>query len=421
VDRSLDIAIVGAGVAGLASAIALARHGHRLTVYERFETARPLGAGLMLQPTGLVALERLGLRVAIEALGHRIERLHGLTAGGATIFDLAYADLDAGLHACAVHRAALHRVLWDGFARSGAALETGHAIASVEPVAGQRARLIDAGGRTLPVHDLIIDASGANSPLRAWVCARPTRRFTYGAVWASVPDHGLAPHMLAQRYVAARIMIGYLPVGRIDADGPACAAFFWSLKPGDHEAWRANFAVWRTQVVALWPALAPIVEGLRSPDDFTLASYTHFSANCLSRANVVLVGDAAHATSPQLGQGANQGLIDAVVLADALAGSDDLSKAFARYQKARRAHVGFYQLASAAMTPFFQSDSCTLALLRDLTFNRLKSVPYLRREMVRTLAGLKTGPFTWRTPDGIVNGLVDQAVTRRAVPTDEIA
>jgi 2-polyprenyl-6-methoxyphenol hydroxylase-like FAD-dependent oxidoreductase len=174
-------------------------------------------------------------------------------------------------------------------------------------------------------------------------------------------------------------------------------------------------------VVVLWPALAPVIEGLRSPDDLTLASYSHFSANCLSRGNVVLVGDAAHSTSPQLGQGANQGLIDAVVLADALAGTNDLATAFARYQKARRAHVGFYQLASAAMTPFFQSDSRTLALVRDLTFDRLKVVPYLRREMVRTLAGLKTGPFSWRRPDAIVNGLANQIVARRDIATGNVA
>ncbi len=286
---------------------------------------------------------------------------------------------------------------------------------------GQCARLIDASGRVLPRHDLVIDASGTNPPLRAWVCARPARRFAYGAVWASVPDIGLAPHTLAQRYVAARIMIGYLPVGRIDTEGPACAAFFWSVKPGDYDAWRSGFAAWRSQVVVLWPALAPVIEGLRSPDDLTLASYSHFSANCLSRGNVVLVGDAAHSTSPQLGQGANQGLIDAVVLADALAGTNDLATAFARYQKARRTHVGFYQLASAAMTPFFQSDSRTLALLRDLTFDRLKVVPYLRREMVRTLAGLKTGPFSWRRPDAIVNGLANQIVARRDIATGNVA
>ncbi len=76
----------------------------------------------------------------------------------------------------------------------------------------------------------------------------------------------------------------------------------------------------------------------------------------------------------------------------------DIAAALALYAKTRRDHVRFYQIASWLMTPFFQSDSTTLALARDLTFHRMKLLPYLRREMLRTLAGLKTGLFTHRAP-----------------------
>ena len=71
--RAFDIAIIGAGIAGLAAATLLRRAGHRLVVYERFAASRPIGSGLMLQPTGLAALERLGLRGPVEALGARID------------------------------------------------------------------------------------------------------------------------------------------------------------------------------------------------------------------------------------------------------------------------------------------------------------------------------------------------------------
>ena len=64
----------------------------------------------------------------------------------------------------------------------------------------------------------------------------------------------------------------------------------------------------------------------------------------------------------------------------------------------------FYQLASWIMTPFFQSDSTALALARDLTFDRMKRLAYLRREMVRTLAGLKTGLFTHHPPNMLAGG-----------------
>jgi 2-polyprenyl-6-methoxyphenol hydroxylase-like FAD-dependent oxidoreductase len=402
--KTLDIAVVGAGITGLASAIMLTRLGHRVVVYERFQTPRLVGSGLMLQPTGLAALERLGLRQPLDALGHRIDRLHGVTAKGATIFDLAYGDLDRSVYALAVHRGALQGVLWSGFERSGARLEAGCEIAAAEPRADSRTSLVGANGRVHAAADLIIDASGARSPLRSSVCTGKARSFTYGAVWATVPDIGAAPNALAQRYADASVMVGYLPLGRLAADGPPLAAFFWSLKTGEHETWRVGFAAWRERVAALWPAMQPVLAGFAGPDDLTLASYMQFTAERLSRGNLVLAGDAAHSTSPQLGQGANQGLIDAVVLADAIADSTDLAVGLRRYERRRRRHVRFYQYASALMTPFFQSDSRLLARLRDLTFHRMKIVPYLHREMVRTLAGLKTGLFHSATPAEIVNG-----------------
>lgn len=403
--QKLEVAIVGAGVAGLASAILLSRQGHRVTVYERFETSRPLGSGLMMQPTGLAALERLGLRSDLEALGHRIERLYGRTTRGSVIFDLAYADLAPGLHAVAVHRASLHGVLWRGFETTNARLETGCEIATVDFQSGGRIAPVDAKGVARPAADLVIDASGARSSLRMLVAGHGPRSFAYGAVWATVPDIGLADRMLAQRYVAARIMIGYLPLGRIAADDPPCAALFWSLKPETYETWRNGFEPWRAEAAGIWPELQPVLGALSGADQFTPARYAHFTTTHAARGNLLLIGDASHMTSPQLGQGANQGLIDAVVLADALTASADVPAALRLFARHRRNHVGFYQMASAMMTPFFQSDWRSLALLRDLTFDRMKIIPYLRREMVRTLAGLKTGIFTAATPDQIVNCL----------------
>jgi 2-polyprenyl-6-methoxyphenol hydroxylase-like FAD-dependent oxidoreductase len=231
----------------------LARAGHRVVLHECFDAPRPLGSGLMLQPPGLAAMARLGLRAEIEALGARIGRLHGTAAPrGRTVFDLAYAELDPTLHALAVHRAALHGVLWRAFLGSGAAIETGRRIVAAEVGSDGRATVVDAEGRVSAPADLVIDASGARSALRGAVQpgAAP-RDFAYGAVWAAVPEIGIAPGMLAQRYVAARVMIGYLPLGRIDAGGESCAALFWSLKPGTHAAWAAGFDAWREEVVAI--------------------------------------------------------------------------------------------------------------------------------------------------------------------------
>lgn len=398
-ERRLDIAVIGAGIAGLAAGMRLARARHRVTLFERFPESRPLGSGLMLQPTGLAALGRLGLRAEIEALGARIDRLHGITDRGARIFDLGYDGLMPGLYAVAVHRAALHGVLWQGFAASGAGLETGRAIAGIEALADGRAALRDTEGLMTPGFDLVLDASGATSGLRAGASDQRARPFAYGAVWASVPDIGLAPGMLAQRYVAARVMLGWLPVGSATPGGPPLAAFFWSLKPDTHATWAAGFEPWRESVARLWPEMAPVVGAMPGPEALTLARYMHFTARRPFRGPLALIGDAAHATSPQLGQGANNALLDAMALSDALEEAPDIAAALVAYAAARRAHVRFYQTASALMTPFFQSDSGALSVLRDLVFDRLKILPPMRREMVRTLAGLKTGLFSSATPE----------------------
>jgi 2-polyprenyl-6-methoxyphenol hydroxylase-like FAD-dependent oxidoreductase len=368
----------------------LSRRGDNVTVIERFAESLPLGSGLMLQPTGLAALQRLGLRDAIETMGHRVDKLHGITASGRTIFNLNYADLD--LYALGVHRAALHGVLWQAFQRSGAKLITGREISSIEdsPLAGA---------------DFVVDASGARSVLRGVVTDTAPRQFAYGAVWSSVPDIGINPGTLAQRYIGARIMLGYLPVGITTSGGPPLAALFWSLRSDHYDPWCLRFPAWRDEACALWPALAPVLGGLTGPDDFQRASYIHFDAKRPWRGNLVLIGDAAHATSPQLGQGANQALIDAVVLTDALSAARDLPEAFALYAAARRSHVRFYQYASWMMTPFFQSDSRALPWLRDLMFHPMRRLPWLHRQMLHTLAGLKTGLLSASAAAEIVNRL----------------
>jgi len=359
-------------------------------VLERFAEPRPLGSGLMIQPPGLAALGRLGLRTALEALGHRITYLHGTTASGRTIFDLRYTDLDPTFYAVSVHRAALHRVLWDAFETSGATPHLGHEITSPDDP-------------LLAGADLVIDASGARSALRPFVSNRHPKPFAYGAVWASVPDIGISHETLTQRYVAARIMLGYLPVGLRAPNEQPMAALFWSLRAEHYPAWHNGFDAWRRDARALWPTLGPVLDGIDGPDAFTHATYLHFLESHPWRGNLLLTGDAAHTTSPQLGQGANQALIDAVVLADALTANDDLTQAFRLYARARRDHVRFYQYASLLLTSFFQSDSRVLPALRDAFFDPMKRVPHLHREMIRTLAGLKTGLFASKTPDRIVN------------------
>ena len=201
--KILDIAIAGAGPAGLAAALYLERAGHRVTIFERFATPAPVGSGLILQPTGLTVLDDLGLLAEIIALGSRIDRLHGADAiSGRTVLDVRYDARKGGRFGLAVHRAALFGVLLRAAQAAGIAIETGVDLETID-TAGQRAALVAAGGRTFAGFDLIVDATGARSKLRRST-SKPSepRPLAYGAFWASLDWHGegFDEHALLQRY-----------------------------------------------------------------------------------------------------------------------------------------------------------------------------------------------------------------------------
>jgi salicylate hydroxylase len=399
--RPLRIAIAGAGTAGLAAAAFLTRDGHDVRLFERFAEPRPLGAGLMLQPTGLACLARLGLdRTAIDS-GAIVLGIDGRTVRGAHIFDVSYRELGPRLFGIGIHRGALFSLLYDEVRRLAVPI-----TASVEMRAsrcGPGGRLlIDAQGNEHGPFDLVIDGSGQRSPLRAGtVEVSIDRPYAYGALWGitGMPDGWPHPDLLVQVYDGCHLMAGILPVGRRPGDPRRLAALFWSLRVRDHAAWReAGIERWRERVLAAWPEAQPFVEQIRSADDLTFASYADVRLRERHTERIVFIGDAGRVTSPQLGQGANLALIDAAVLAQCLREQPSLVAALAAYAEQRRAHTRFYSFASRWLTPFFQSDSRVAALVRDLTFPIAGRVPYVRREMVRTLCGMKTGLFTHLDP-----------------------
>jgi salicylate hydroxylase len=394
------IAIAGAGTTGLAAAAFLTRAGHEVRLFERFGEPKPLGAGILLQPTGLACLAQLGLDGAAIGLGARIEAIEGKTALGRTVLDMSYAQLAPHYFGVGIHRGALFEILYQEV-RLGVAV-TGDVQIVNSRLDGRGRTLVDTAGREHGPFDLVVDATGLRSPLRREADANVRERpFPWGALWSAVPLpkgwQGRA--MLRQCYGGASVMIGVLPIGRLPGEDRHLAAFFWSLRADAYEAWRAaGVDAWRRQVVAIWPEVEPLIAGLSRPGDLTFATYSDMTMRTPCGDRLVVIGDAAHCTSPQLGQGANLGLADAATLALCLGDADDLADGLARYAEARRRHVRFYQFASRWLTPFFQSESRAAGTVRDLTFGPASRLPFVRRQMLATLAGIKTGPFNQLDP-----------------------
>jgi 2-polyprenyl-6-methoxyphenol hydroxylase-like FAD-dependent oxidoreductase len=395
--RALDIGICGAGPAGLAAALLLYRAGHRVIVFERFEAAKPVGSGLILQPTGLAVLAALGLLPSMLALGSRIERLHGAdAASGRTVLDVRYASGRNGRFGLAVHRAALFGLLHRAVLDAGIAVEAGRDVAALDE-SGGRPRLVLADGTRPGPFDLVVDASGSRSKLKRHV-ERPTepRALAYGAFWASLSwrGDGFDPRALSQRYRHASVMIGVMPIGRVEAGGAEQAAFFWSLKPDEAAAVQARgLEAWKDRVRSLWPATEAYLGQIGSFEQLTLARYGHHTLRRPAGRRLAVIGDAAHSTSPQLGQGANMALLDAAALAHALGSVQDLSDALARYCAARRPHVRLFQALSLAFTPFYQSDSRLVPFLRDTLVSSVARVPPAPAMLAALVSGMVADPL----------------------------
>ncbi|MDB0525987.1 FAD-dependent monooxygenase [Ralstonia solanacearum] len=370
--RPLSIGIAGAGNAGLAAAIAFARQGHDVRVFEKHPQLTAMGAGLLIQPQGIRALEALGLGRELEGIGAPIDRLLGLSHRGWRLVDV---DL-AGVPGRAVTRAALSNLLFDAARRTGAAFSFGCGIRELYRD-GAKARVVHAGGES--IFDLFVIADGAASTLREQAgLAGPSSVYRWGTLWFQAWVDGWDPRVLQQRFRGTREMMGLLPT---DVEGHRThLSMFWSLRSDALEAWRqTDIGQWKQQVLRLWPQSAPIVEQIRTHADLPFAVYRHTWPRALAQPPYCVIGDAAHAMSPQLGLGTTLAAQDALAIASAVQEHGPVDGALA-YHARRRRIVQAYQTVSRALTPCFQAKYGSWA--RDIVFAaglRIPGVPWLMK------------------------------------------
>ncbi|MDA5339160.1 FAD-dependent monooxygenase [Stenotrophomonas maltophilia] len=389
----LRIAVIGYGTAGQAVSILLTRDGHEVEIFERVPAPGPVGAGFLLQPSGLQVLWQMGLLDAVRAHAAPVHRLYGDTPCERAVMDMRYEGLDARLHGLGMQRGALFSLLDE--ARAGAGqLHAGTTIATVDTGQG---RLRDSEGRVHGPFDLVVAADGAASTLRGTIEGGTglDRVYPWGALWCLLPAEDW-PHLqeLRQRYVAARKMIGLLPVGTRPGDDTPRLSFFWSLPRADFERWQADgMAPWLDELHALWPQASARFAHLRDASQLARAVYRDAVMTRWHQGRMVLAGDAAHSMSPQLGQGVNMALLDAVALRDAVRTHGAAGEALQAYQAQRRAHVAVYQRWSRWLTPLFQSDRDAWAKARDVLLGPMGRLPGGRGHMLRVLSGTQHGWF----------------------------
>ncbi len=392
--HALDVAVIGCGSAGPGAAVLLQRAGHRVTVFEAVPALGAVGAGVLLQPTGLEVLARIGVLEAILMHGAPVARLHCRTRSGATILDLPYGELGAGVRGVGIHRAVLLHYLVEAMREAAIPVRLGTPITEIAPAGPTASLLRDAAGGEHGPFGLVVVADGARSALRSRLPVRArVRPYPWGALWfiGRDPEQRFGGR-LSQIVHGARHMIGLLPTGLdIERTAPLVSLFF-SVRLTDIDAVRrAGIGAWRDGVRALAPEAEPILAQIDSFEQLATAAYLDVRMRPWHAGHVLLLGDAAHATSPQLGQGVNLALRDAACLADCLADASDVPAALAEYTRRRKHHLAYYQLASRWLTPFFQSSSRVLGWIRDIGFATVTRFASMRRKMIRTMAGVERG------------------------------
>lgn len=391
----MNVGVVGCGTAGAAAAVLLARAGHDVHVFEAVADPGPVGAGIMLQPTGQAVLQRMALWDPIEAQGAPIDGLRCQTAGGRQLLELHYADLDPRLRGLGLHRGALFETLFAAVkAEPRIVLHLGAAMAGKQRADSRRHELRDQAGRRHGPFDLVIVADGAGDHLADdEPLPRRVRVYPWGALWWIAPDpQHVFGRRLFQVVQGAHTMLGLLPTGRSpDSRNVHQVSLYWSIAAAQVAQFRERpIAAWQQRVAELVPEARDVVASVASADQLLFAKYRDVQMPRWHGPQSVWIGDAAHAMSPQLGQGANLALVDAATLADCLAQTRDLDAALAEYSRRRRRHLRFYQQATRMLTPFFQGDSTILPWLRDVGMPLAMRVPLARRKMVASMAGSET-------------------------------
>ncbi|MEU1034840.1 NAD(P)/FAD-dependent oxidoreductase [Streptomyces mirabilis] len=356
-----EIIVIGGGIAGTATALALHKAGFDVTVYEAHpESAEDIGAFLTLASNGMRALAQIDASVAVTEVGFPLRAMSVLDAAGTEVARMPLGEAHDPLLAYrCLRRGEFNAALQAEAARRGIALRRGTRLASVENGRdGVTARFTDGSTAT---GDLLIGADGLNSTVRESIAPRTQPCFAGESVFYGYADE--AP-LIAE-------------TGRITMVRGGAAAFGCAVSPGGETYWFARVAgepLSADDIAHGTPGhwrglLLPLLRGDTTPaadvvaattDRIMVTNATEIPTGTPWRhGRTLIIGDAAHAASPATGQGASMALEDAVVLAKSLRDAPDTESALSLYEALRRPRVEHNITTSGKISRGFHTPSRT--------------------------------------------------------------
>lgn len=381
--------VIGGGIGGLSAARALEQTGWEVTVYDQAPAFRPVGAGIGIAPNAVKALRWLGLAGRLGERGVRQAGMAIRLTSGRRVAHLPAAGIEArfGDPFLALHRADLHRILLDS--HDHVVLRTEHRATGVDTGTESASVTFDTpSGPHTATADLVVAADGVHSRLRdALFPGHPGASYAGYTVWRGIVAAGDAARIGVDRVLtetwgrAARFGVAAINDGRVYWFGCASLPEGTRLRHGLGEVAR-RFDRWHAPIPQLLAATDP--DSLLQHD----VHYLRTPLPAFVRGRVVLLGDAAHAVTPDIGQGACLAIEDAVVLAAALE-HGDADEALTAYDRTRRPRTQRLVRASGRLARILQIGDPAAARLRDALVRALPA-PLLVR--------FAAGAFAWTPP-----------------------
>lgn len=385
VRRPYRVAVIGFGIAGAATATLLARAGHSVMLLERAPQVGPIGAGLLLQPSGQLVLQRMGLLDRVIAGAAPIEELHAVRRDGRELIRLPYRDFEPGMRAYGVHRGSLFTALREAVESQAIDVRLGCEVTGYV-VRDDRVYLTDADRREHGPFDFVIAADGSRSALRKQSGLRHrVMTYDHGALWATGPCTAVRDK-LYQVCRGTRNLLGIVPIG-----GGRCS-LYWGVPFRELSAvMTRGLAPLKEELVKFCPESREILDSITDLRQLVYTTYRHVWMPRWFNRHVLFLGDSAHAMSPHLGQGGSIALLDAWTFADCVNRAPDYLSAFRLYRRRRADHVRYYSAITLTLSPFFQGDGRLKAKWRDFALPIMPRLPWVRRQMLMTMCGLKSG------------------------------
>ncbi len=344
-DRILDIAVIGCGIGGAATAVALAQAGCDIEVYEQASELREIGGPLIVRDASMMLLAQWGVLAALKPKMVAVREIEMRDETGTiqSSISIRFAEGESDV-AYSVHRADVHNALLAGIAPER--LHLSHRLASITHHEGfVEARFEN--GATIRAR-VIVGADGIRSRVRAYMDDGPmafVKMVTHRTIAPAALLPADMPNDRLRLWRKGRLVAITLPIR--GKDEVAIDAAIPTERPPENLWSAASEDELLAAYAGFDPLLATLIRG-RTVDVTTHPVYDKDPITRWTDGRIVLLGDAAHPMTPMQGQGANQAIQDAGALADALQDADvtDPAAALERYQAVRAPIANHFQLMS---------------------------------------------------------------------------